>query len=317
MNKSLKPHWSSLSGYKFAKLLQDSDNQKRKLTSQVEKLKNQLQSAETLCACLEKKAAQGAAKLEEQKTEIEHLHRQMKEKDTNLQSAMRHGNRLLSQINVMMAQNTSMKQSTEKTDRLHQQLDNATNKLKQEKRLKNKYMNAEKKAKKEARRLQKICDKFKQQKNNNRELLASAALQQELGQIQHHLNQENRLHVENALTDRFLIRDPRATREHLEQQICELRAQQNDTSEKERSLIREVERLRSQIKEVIATSLNTAEKVSEQEEHLVPESQAVLGEAAAPVENLPGKTKKNTSWKRLLVAVGLKQKKKAPGSTEK
>lgn len=317
MNKSLKPHWSSLSGYKFAKLLQDSDNQKRKLTSQVEKLKNQLQSAETLCACLEKKAAQGAAKQEEQKTEIEHLHRQMKEKDTNLQSAMRHGNRLLSEINVMMAQNTSMKQSTEKTDRLHQQLDNATNKLKQEKRLKNKYMNAEKKAKKEARRLQKICDKFKQQKNNNRELLASAALQQELGQIQHHLNQENRLHVESALTDRFLIRDPRATREHLEQQICELRAQQNDTSEKERSLIREVERLRSQIKEVIATSLNTAEKVSEQEEHLVPESQAVLGEAAAPVENLPGKTKKNTSWKRLLVAVGLKQKKKAPGSTEK
>ncbi|CAI5652783.1 unnamed protein product [Oreochromis niloticus] len=224
----------------------------------------------------------------------------MKEKDTTLQSAMRHGNRLLSQINVMMAQNTSMKQSTEKVDRLHQQLDRVTNKLKHERSLKNKYMNAEKKAKKEVRRLQKICDTLKQQKNNNRELLASAALQREHGQIQHHLNQENRLHVESALTDVLLIRDRRATREHLEQQECERLAQQNDTLEKEQSLIREVERLRSQNKELIAASLtvNTAEmnmKVSEQEEHLVPESQAVklLGEAAGPLENLPGKTNKN------------------------
>lgn len=318
MSKSLKPHWSSSSGYKLAKLLQDSDNQKRKLASQVEELKDQLRSAETLCACLEEKVAQGAAKLEEQKAQIEHLQRQVKEKDTTLQSAMKHGNRLLSQINVMMAQNTSRKQSTEKTDELRQQLDRATYRLKQEKHLKNKYMNAEKKAKKEARRLQKICDKFKQQKNNNTELLASAALQQEFGLIQHQLNQENRLHVESSLTDVLLIRDLRATREHLEQQICELRAQ-NDAAVKERSLIRDVERLRSQIKELIASSLNTAEKVSEQEEHLVPESQAVklLGEAAAPLENLPGKAKKNTSWKRFLMAVGLKQKKKAPGSTEK
>lgn len=264
MKESQNSDKSSLPSYKLALLLQDVECQKKKLASQMEELKDQLQIAETKSARLDKKTTQLAAKLEEQITQIEHLHLKLEETNKALDGAIRDGDVCLTRIKDMLAHKTSMRKRDEKMKTLHQKLDRVTNKLHRERSLKNKVMNAEKKAKEEVQNLQSIChvlSKVKQEKDK------SVALQQELEQIQCHLKQDNRLHAERASADTAIIRELRATKEHLQQQVCKFQGQQSNISEREWSLIREVEDLRSQIKELTSASLtvNTAAKETRDE----------------------------------------------------
>ncbi|XP_042289941.1 myosin-10-like [Thunnus maccoyii] len=152
--------------------------------------------------------------------------------------------------------------------------------------------------------------------------------------LQKELQQERRSHAERISTDLELLKKLSAAKDRLYQQKEEeIRILQENASERESSFAKELEDLRSQLKELTSTNLKltanvkaedensqdlqqeTVElqvKVVQQEKEPLCDSQALelLDEVGVSAENLPTKTKKSSIWKRFRHLLGLKKRKR-------
>ncbi|MEQ2243125.1 hypothetical protein ILYODFUR_003926 [Ilyodon furcidens] len=219
----------ALPSYKLAKLLHECETEKKVLTSQVEELKVQLQTAKTHIEDNKEKNSKLAAKLQAQRTETEHLHLQIKKIDRALQNArgypdpsQQRGNRK----NHIMAlgRRSTAEMFSEPQDRLIKELDESREQFKD-------FL--ERRAHIELERLQELqkilssmnilrdLEDLKAAYNVERE--KTLALEKELEQIQKHLRQEDRFHAEKALADMFLIRELRAVIEEKQNNVPEMR----------------------------------------------------------------------------------------------
>eukprot|EP00064_Thunnus_orientalis_P007102 superscaffoldBa00000770_g7121 len=156
--------------------------------------------------------------------------------------------------------------------------------------------------------------KFEKEKNNT---------------LQKELQQERRCHGERISADLELVKKLRTNKDHLHQQKEEeIRILQE---ERERSFAKELEDLKSQLKELTLTNLKLTANIKAEDEdsqdlqqknaelqvvqrEKVPlcDSQALklLEEVDVSAENLPTKNKKPSLWKRFRHFVGLKRRKR-------
>lgn len=328
-----------LGPYKLAKMLVQSETQKKELGSQVQELKSQLKSAKTCCDDQKEKAKELTAKLEEQSKETECLHQQMEDMDSVLMSYRRECYTLQQRImhcNGIIIEEAATRQSIK--NMLYQQLSRVTKQLNEERSLKNRFMAAEKAAQKEVERLQELSkvkpDEGKYEKTI-KELVREVEKVKAECKVRKDKNadllrelEEIKVYAQRLSADLDLVRKLKAVRHQLQQIKEQVQILQRDALEMERSFITEVEDFRSQIKLVASTNLTLTEQIEAEDKDTLdsgqettdlkvekasaPHSQVsdFLVEASVPEENLTTTTKKHAMWKRLRHCTGLTKKKK-------
>lgn len=333
-----------LGPYKLAKLLVQSETQKKELASQVQELKGQLKSTKIHCADQKEKAKELTAKLEEQSKETESLRQQMKDMDSVLMSCRRECYTLQQRIkhfNGIIAEEAATRQSMK--NMLYHQLSRVTKQLNEERSLKNKFMAAEKAAQKEVERLQELSNvkpdedkyekKIKELVKEVEGVKAECKVEKDKNADLLRELEEIKVHARSLSADLDLVRKLKAVWHQLQQMKEQIQILQRDASEMERSFITEVEDFRSQIKKAASTNLTLPVQIEaedkdtldseqettelkvdvvKQEKASVPDSQVsdFLVEASVPEENLTTTRKKHAMWKRLHHYMGLAKKKK-------
>ncbi|CAK6975846.1 myosin-10-like [Scomber scombrus] len=276
-----------------------------------------------------------------QKKEIESLHQQVKEKNKalhcakkeceSLQQRVQHMNGMVAREGAMRYQDESMRKG------LYQQLAEVKRQLEEEMSLKDKFMAAEEKARKEVEQLRNVLSNMKPAQNdpentNKATLNELEAVRAEFAaqiQVTQDINTSLQLELELIkvsyndlkLNDEQLVDKLRANNDNLRQQKDEeIRILQENASEREKSLAKQLEDLREQFKELTSTNLKLTANIKSEDENSqdlqqgkepLCDSQAieVLEEVSVPPENLPTK-KKSSMWKRFRHFMGLKKRKR-------
>lgn len=284
-----------LPAYKLAKLLYDCETEKKVLASQVEDLKVQLQTAKIQAENSTETTSKLAAKLQAQRTEMEHLNLQIKKHDKapqnargNPDSSQQRGDRKNHTVasgrcgNAKMFREPEgrlMKELIESRDQFKEFLETRAQ-LEQEKLQEIQTILSQIIILKDLKDL-KVAYEVEKEKN--------LALQQELEQVQKHLRQEGRFHAEKALADLFLIRELRAVIEEQQNNVNEMRPLLSDGE------YSEGQTLGQDTLELLEQSLKTSQEGS----CLVFDSQVSrLLPVAGTLEKLP--TKKKPSMKKTL-----------------